>query len=274
MSFSVLLSLYRGNNPQHLKEALDSVIAQTLLPGEVVLVEDGPLGQQLDHVVAAFIEASPVSVKHVKLPGNTGLANGLNEGLRHASFELVARMDTDDICAPDRFEKQVNYFREHPECAVLGGQVREFFREPGDIERYRKMPLTHEEILRYALRRCPFNHPSVMYKRTAVAEAGYYEYSQNNIDDYLLWAKILIRGRQVANLDDVVLWYRLGDNFLMRRRGVRYMIGEYTMLVKLRKIGFLSRAQFLRNLVLRAPFRLMPGFVIDFVYTKMLRHRR
>ncbi len=271
MKFSVLLSIYKGNLAIPLKSALDSLLDQTLLPDEVVIVEDGPLTDEVYAVVEAFGKAAPGRLKVVALPVNVGLVNALNEGLKQAAHELVARMDGDDICKPDRFEKQVAFFEAHPEYAIVGAQVEEFKEETGDIVQFRRLPVHHDDIVRYAKNRSPFNHPAIMFRRSVVAAVGYYERFSSDTEDYYLWAKIIHAGYRVANLPDVLLYYRIGTDFVKRRQGIRYVKGEYALLRKLLDLGFISRARFVRNVSLRIPLRVMPDFILNLVYTHLLR---
>lgn len=164
MLFSVLLSLYHKESPLFLRQSLTSIFTQTLLPIEVVLVEDGPLTDELYAVIKEFTSQHP-ELKVISLPTNRGLGKALNEGLKHCSYDLVARMDTDDIAKPDRFEKQLAIFLEHPEIDVVGAWIDEFEGEVSNVLSMRKVPEQHENILRFAKGRCPVNHPVVMFRR-------------------------------------------------------------------------------------------------------------
>ena len=158
--FSVLLSVYGGEKGEFLRRSLASVFAQTVRAREVVLVEDGPLTEDLYRVVEEFRARQP-ELKVVPLPRNGGLGRALNEGLKHCSFDIVARMDTDDICRPDRFEKQLRVLREHPDVAVVSAWIDEFVDDPGHVVSTRRLPERPEELYEYGKSRCPVNHPVV-----------------------------------------------------------------------------------------------------------------
>ena len=188
MLFSVLLSLYHKESPLFLRQSLTSIFTQTLLPIEVVLVEDGPLTDELYAVIKEFTSQHP-ELKVISLPTNRGLGKALNEGLKHCSYDLVARMDTDDIAKPDRFEKQLAIFLEHPEIDVVGAWIDEFEGEVSNVLSMRKVPEQHENILRFAKGRCPVNHPVVMFRKSAVLKAGGYKHFPL-FEDYYLWVRM------------------------------------------------------------------------------------
>lgn len=171
--FSVLLSIYRKEQIDYLCQSLDSVFAQTLPPDEVVLVKDGSLTSELDSVISEYERLHP-SLKVV--PQNVGLGRALNEGLKHCSHELVARMDTDDIAKPERFERQIKVFEEHPELDLVGAWIDEFECTSQHVLSVRRVPETSEQILAYCKSRCPVNHPVVMFRKSAVQTGGGYQH--------------------------------------------------------------------------------------------------
>ena len=164
--FSVLLSLYAKESPTFLASSLDSIFHQTLLPDEIILVKDGPLTVELDAIVSDYAARYPI-LKVIPLPQNQGLGKALNEGLKHCSYDIVARMDTDDISKPDRFEKQIAVFRKHPELDLVGAWIDEFEEDIHHVISTRKLPERHEDVMSYATRRNPINHPVVMFSASA-----------------------------------------------------------------------------------------------------------
>ena len=105
---SVLISVYSKEKPAYLQQSLNSIFAQTMPPDEVVLVEDGPLSEPLLAVIESYAQQHQ-ELHVVKLPTNVGLGLALNEGLKHCNYNLVARMDSDDIMKPERLAKQAAY---------------------------------------------------------------------------------------------------------------------------------------------------------------------
>ena len=171
MKFSVLLSVYYKEKPNCLKESLSSIFNQRCLPTEVVLVEDGPLTCELNNVISEFLDKG-LKIEIVRLAKNQGLGKALNEGLKHCSYDLVARMDTDDIAKPDRFERQIIAFRDHPELEVVGAWIDEFEGDVSNVISVRKLPENHSEIYQFAKKRNPINHPVVMFRKKAVLSVG------------------------------------------------------------------------------------------------------
>ena len=213
MNFSVLLSVYRKENPKYLKQSIDSIFTQTVPPTEIVMVEDGPLTDELYKVLDGY-KKDP-RWKAVPLTENVGLGKALNAGLEACSYELVARMDTDDIAKPERFEKQLAAFAADPELSLCGTQAAEFRDTPENVTAHKKVPLTDEEIRQYARKRNPFNHPTVMYKKSEVLRAGSYQHAMW-FEDYYLWARMLAQGSKTRNLPEELLWFRAGEDMRLQ----------------------------------------------------------
>ncbi len=201
---SVVMSVLRPR-PAHLREALRSVLAGSTADLEVVVLEDPPHGA----VAEALAEVGDARVRHERSEGPTGLAESRNRTLALARAPLVAVMDADDICAPDRLERQVRFLGAHPEVAVVGGQIA-VVDQDGALLGYRSYPLRHESIARALRRYNCLAHPSVMFRRQAVLDAGGYRSRGGAAcDDYELWSRMACAGHRFANLPDVVLRYRL-----------------------------------------------------------------
>lgn len=267
MEFSVLLSVYRKERAPWFRESLTSVFSQTVRPTEVVLVEDGPLTAELDAVVSDFVRREP-TLRVVKLPENGGLGHALNVGLRHCRCELVARMDTDDICKPNRFERQLAVFAAHPEVDLCSSWIDEFEVDKDHVTSRRLLPEHHEEIVRYAKSRCPVNHPAVMYKRSVVLGLGGY---QGFPEDYYLWVRMLMHGCRFYNVQESLLWFRFPSDVLRRRGGWHYAKDDLRAQWQFKRVGFLTWAEFVRNVSVRLVVRLMPNGCRTWVYRHLLR---
>ena len=192
MPFSVLMSLYIKENPDYLRQSLDSVFNQTLPPDEVILVEDGPLTEDLYSVLDIYEQKYP-QFKRVRIPVNGGLGKALNEGLKRCSNELVARMDTDDVCFHDRFEKQIDYMNSHPEIAASSGWIEEFENDIDNVRSVKRVPETPDEVKRYGVKRCPLNHPAVILRKSVVESVGGYIHFPL-FEDWYLWARLMSHG--------------------------------------------------------------------------------
>lgn len=270
MPFSVLMSLYWKERQEFLRLSLKSVFNQSLPPDEVVLVEDGPVGEELEKVVNEFSAEHP-EMKVVRLPQNGGLGKALNEGLRHCSHELVARMDTDDIAMPCRFERQVDYMSRHPETDAVGAWIDEFIDDRSNVVSTRRLPETNEEIRAFASSRNPINHPVVMFRKSAVEKAGgYMDFPL--FEDYYLWARMLVDGSRFHNLQESLLWFRSSPDMFRRRGGWKYAYDEARFLLTLRKLGLSSGVQTVKNICLRFGVRIMPNAVRGFIYKHLLRN--
>lgn len=267
--FSVLLSLYIKEQPIYLKQCLDSLFVQTLLPDEIILVKDGPLTPELDTVVSDYA-IRHVIVKVVTLAQNVGLGKALNEGLKHCSYELVARMDTDDIAKPNRFQMQLEVFEKYPDVDVCSAWIDEFEGDVNHVVSVRKLPERHGNIAVYARSRCPVNHPVVMFKKSAVLSAGGYQHFPL-FEDYYLWVRMLMNGARFYNIQESLLFFRLSPAMFKRRGGWKYARDEYRFQSLLRQLRFISWFDFVKNVGIRFTTRLMPNSLRALVYKKLLR---
>ena len=264
--YSVLMSLYKKEDPEYLRLALDSMINQTAKPDEIVLVEDGPLTDELYEVIDDY----GAYLNRVKNPTNIGLGLALNEGLKVCRNELVARMDTDDISKPDRCEKQLKRFEEKPELSIVGSHIDEFVGSTDNVVSQRKVPLTSEDIYTFAKKRSAFNHPTVMYKKSHVlAEGGYADLKRNQ--DVDLFGRMLFKGYRAENIDEALLWFRSSDELAMRRKSWENTWSYIATIKKFWEMGYSSVLDFLTVLIAQTGMYLMPVKVQKWVYRKFLR---
>lgn len=260
--FSVLISVYSSEAPEFLAACLESLACQTLLANEVVLVEDGPIGEPLKAVIERYRARLPIV--SVVLAQNVGLANALNEGLARCSYELVARMDTDDVCLPVRFERQIGYLHAHPQIEVLGAMVEEYDVSMSHSLGIRRLPLAHDGLRAFAKRRSPLSHPTVVYRKQAVLNVGGYPRFRK-AQDYALWSLMLQRGYRFENLPDVLLKMRAGSG-LLQRRGKEYLKHELAIIRFQKEIGFIDLKTFISNSFLRAVVRRSPALLKQLIY--------
>ncbi len=265
---SVLISIYKNDRPAWLKESLDSVLQQTLKASEILVVQDGPLTPALEDVIKSYDQSL---FRFIKFSENRGQEMALREGLLACSHEFVARMDSDDICHPDRFRLQYAAFQQDSTLDVVGASVIEFDESISDATTIRKLPAGGAELLRYAKRRSPTNHAAVMYKKSAVIAAGNYEDFLWN-EDYNLWVRMLQNGACFKNLPDVLLYVRGGKSMYQRRGGWKYAKQDFKLQMKFYRIGFLSLTDMLINLVIRIPVRLLPNAARRYIYESFLRN--
>lgn len=269
MKFSVLLSLYYKESPLFLRESLDSVFSQTLQPDEVILVEDGPLTPALYEVVEEFARQYTV-IKRVVLEKNGGLGNALNEGLKHCSYDLVARMDTDDICKPERFARQVAFLESHPDIDVVGAWIDEFQEARLNVTSTRKLPQESEAIRAFGRKRNPMNHPVVMFRKSAVEKAGGYM-PFPLFEDYYLWVRMILNGSKMYNIPESLLYFRFSPEMLKRRGGWKYALVEMRFQWRLYRLKYIGFATMIMNICIRMTTRIIPNNLRSWIYKKLLR---
>ena len=263
-NFSVLLSVYHKENSSYLEQALSSIWnKQTLKPNQIVLVKDGPLTISLDKVIKQWEDKLGSILTVLPLKENLGLANALNEGIKHCKYELIARMDTDDIAVNDRFEKQVNFMSEHPNIAVSSGLIEEWSQDYSYEISERKLPLFHDNIVKFAKSRSPVSHPAVIFRKSAVLAAGGYPLIYP--EDYPLWGTMLQNGYKFANLPDLLVKMRVGDA-INQRRSAEFLKGEINTFKHLHTIGFLNKYELKRNILQRKIVRLSPNWIKKLLY--------
>ena len=248
--YSVLMSLYKKEHPEHLRIALDSMLNQTVKPDEIVLVEDGPLTSELYKVVEDFKPYLTI----VKNENNLGLGLALNKGLKACKNELVARMDTDDIAVSNRCEKQLMVMEKDKSLCVLGGQIEEFI--DNKVIDKRVVPCTNEEIYSFLRRRCPFNHMTVMFRKRDVLEVGNYRDFFLN-EDYDLWVRLAKANKKFANLPDVLVSVRVGKEMYSRRGGMKYYESEKKLQKKMLSNGIISFPRYCINVFVRFVFQVI-----------------
>ena len=268
--YSVLMSVYHKEKPEHLKQAIESIQAQTFLTIDFVLVCDGPLNVALDKVINEKQQEMGTVLNVVRLAKNGGLGNALNEGIKHCKNELVARMDSDDIAYLDRCEKQISVFNAHPEVSICSGVVEEFTTDPNIVDAKRMPPETNAEIVEFAKKRCPFNHPCVMYKKSAVEAVGSYQ-DFYLLEDYYLWLRMLMAGYQGYNIQEPLLHMRAGSDMYLRRGGWKYAKTQVELFNFMKQQGFIGNGQYIKSCVVRSGSSLAPNWLRKFMFERVLR---
>lgn len=263
--FSVLLSTYAGDSARHLNDAIQSIYTlQTVRPDQIVLVLDGPVSQEMDLIINKWAIALNNVLLVIRLPENVGLAGALNVGLSSCRNEIVARMDSDDLSVPRRFELQLKFMLRNPQVDIASGAVVEYDHRMFSILSSRQLPLEHEELVRFAKLRSPLNHPAVIFRKSAIETLGGYP-NFRKAQDYALWTKAIVGGYRLGNVPEALVHMRAGEE-LFNRRGWSYLLNELKLLKFQRKIGFLSNSEFLLSLFVRGVLRLAPNNFKKAVY--------
>ena len=272
IKFSVCMSVYHNDLPNYVRTALDSMLVnQTVMPADVVIVRDGMVTCALEELLNKYANDYPDIVTIVRLENNGGLGKALLLGVENAKYDIIARMDSDDICLPDRFEKQLAYLDSHPECDIVGGQMTEFIGEPDNVVGKRVVPLYNEDIYQYMKSRCALNHVTVMFRQNAVLKAGNYQDWFWN-EDYYLWVRMMMNKCVFANLPDVLVNVRSGGDQYARRGGKRYFDSEIGIKRMMLKNGMITKKEFLINYLERFIIQLLfPNSIRGWVYRKFAR---
>lgn len=267
------MSVYVKENPQYLDEAICSIYDnQTLKPEQIVLVKDGTLTEELDKCISNWKQKLNKVLTVVELHENIGLGAALNEGLKYCKYELVARMDSDDISLPNRFEKQIAFIKENPEIAIISGYISEFINNIDDVISIRKVPLTHDEIKKRLKWRNAFNHMTVMFKKDIVMSLGGYNQKIIFFEDYDLWIRMMQAGCIAANLPEVLVNARIGNNMIGRRHGLSYVKREMYFFTLQKERKFINVFEYFILVILRIPPRLIPASILVCFY-KLLRSK-
>ena len=266
------MSVYCKEKPEYLKLSIESMINQTFKPDQIIIVKDGPLTEDLNLVINYYASNNELFTI-IQLEKNGGLGNALNIGLSASRNELVARMDSDDISYLDRCEKMINRFNEKKDLVILGGQISEFQDSVDEIKSSRIVPTEYKDILKFARRRSPFNHPTVMYKKSVILKDGGYP-SSGRKEDLDLFLHLLSKGYYAENLDDYLLYYRADIENIARRRTWNNCKEYISIIKKYWKIGFCRFSDFLFVLISQIVLFVVPTKLFIAINYKFLRKRR
>ena len=269
---SVLMSVYKNERAEYLNQALQSVWTdQTVKPNQIVLVEDGPLTEALYLVISSWKKLLGDILYIIENEQNLGLTKSLNRGICAINSEYIARMDSDDISLPLRFEKQVNYLETHPDVDVIGGSMQEF-NDVCDCLNVRHYPLTHQQVEKYIMKASPLAHPSVMMKKKLFDEGLKYNEKYRTSQDVALWFDVISAGYHIDNLEDIILLFRQ-NNDVYSRRGRAKAWNECKIYINgIYRLKGLFTWKYIYPL-LRLFFRLMPSSIVKFIYESKLRNR-
>lgn len=270
MNFSVLMSVYIKEKAAHLQECIDSVMINTIQPNEIVIVKDGPVTNDLEEVILNYNRMFPKLFKIVSFEKNQGLGLALRAGVEACSNELIARMDTDDICVKNRFEIQLKEFENNPKLDIIGGQILEFEGNVTNVISKRMVPELHCDILKYQKKRSAFNHMTVMYKKSSVLKAGNYQDAPLMEDD-LLWANMLQNKCYTMNSKEILVFARTGLDMIERRGGIKYLKKYINGRKKILSTGFISYSEFLYTNLIQSVVALLPKKLRKIIFIKLLR---
>lgn len=273
-AFSVSMCVYGGDHPAYFDTALDSIVNQTIQPTEIVLTVDGPIPQTIEDVIEKYrvqLAPSPIDFRVVYLEKNMGHGEARRICFNHCQCELIALMDADDLSVPDRFEKQLAVFEQHPELSIVGGNIHEFIGTPENCVGKRIVPETDADIKLYMQKRCPMNQVTVMFRKADVESVGGY------IDwfceeDYYLWLRLALAGKQFANVSENLVNVRVGKEMYQRRGGWKYFKSEAKLQGFMLKKGMIGLPRYVVNVAQRLVLQvLMPNKLRGWVFQTFAR---
>jgi len=267
--FSVLMSIYIKEKPEYARQCFESLLNQNVKASEWVIVEDGKLTEELYALLDEYEQTYPDLIKRVPLEENRGLGLALREGVLHCTNNLIARMDTDDISRADRFEKQISMFSNNPELDICGSHIVEFEETPDNIVCCRTVPLDDVSIKKYQKRRDGFNHVSVMFKKSAVLKAGNYQ-SCMLMEDTLLWVNMIQSGAVCKNIDDALVYVRIGKNMYERRGGFAYFKKYKQGRKRIKETGYITAWDYYYTLLVQLVVSMIPNKLRGWIFKKLL----
>jgi glycosyltransferase involved in cell wall biosynthesis len=270
MKISVLMSVYFNDELDEFKLSLESILNQTLVPSEIIIVHDGPVKPDITNYIYDKTNEG-YNIISVKLKVNLGLGIALNTGLNHCTNEFVARMDSDDIALESRLYIQSEYLYQHKDIVLVGCYMYEFDEIPNTTSKVRTLPLHQKEIERFSKLRNPFNHPTVMFRKSIILNLGSYK-NMLFFEDYFLWLKILKNGFKTRNINEPLLFFR-NKNFVKRRRGLKYLYNELVFYKNVYNEKLLPFHYIFLSLIIKIPLRILPHAVTKLFYQKFLRKK-
>ncbi|MFW2066477.1 glycosyltransferase [Acinetobacter johnsonii] len=273
MNFSVLISIYSKEQAEHFNACMESIWDnQTLKPSEIIVIEDGPLTPELNKVIAYWKEKIEDILKVTELAENVGTGKAKNIGLQQCSNEIVCIVDTDDICVPERFKKQIDFLQENLDISIIGGQILEFVEDIHTPKGMRKVPLSNEELKEYAKKQSPFNNMTITYRKSHILEVGGYQHHLW-MEDYNLFLRVIAKGYKIQNLGDVLVYARIDNGMHGRRKGLEYIKSEKQLLNLKKELKIQNPIHANIIFLIRSTFRLMPSSLLGKIYNTFLRKK-
>lgn len=271
-NYSVLMSVYYKENPEYLRLSIESMLRQTIKPEEFIIVKDGQLTKVLDEVINSYVKRYKELFTIIQLEKNGGLGRALNYGISASRNELIARMDSDDISLSNRCYQELKEFEKNEKLTIVGGQINEFIEMPDNIVGARKVPLEYDEIKTFAKRRSPFNHPTVMYKKSKVIECGgYSEYGRK--EDLDLFIRMINEGYYAKNLDEVLLLYRTSKENLQRRKNWINCSEYIAVMYKFYKMKYIGTLDLCYVIFGQLVMFIMPEYIVNILSNRFLRNK-
>lgn len=270
---TVLMAVYHGDRPAAVKEAIDSIWAQTLSVTDFLIVVDGAVPESLANLLHEEERAHATFLRVLWLPSNVGLAAALNSALEHCSRTWVARMDADDVSVPHRLEQQMGFLASHNDVALLGSSYVQMDATMTKASGERRLPEDHDAIVRFAKHRTPFNHVTAVMRLAALRAIGGYDRIAGQLEDWWLALRLIAGGYRLHNLPEALVLVRGGADFQSRRAGLKYARMEYQNFRAMAREGLMTPTTATVNILARSAVRFLPRHVVQLIYSWILRSR-
>lgn len=264
MKFSVLMPVYFKEKTKYLDESIKSIIEQTLKPNQIVIIKDGKFPAELNKVIEKYKSKYNNLIDIYEFEKNVGIAKALNKGLSICKYEYIARMDSDDVCKNDRFEKQMNYLQKNTELDILGGIIEEYDEGMNKLLSKREVPKKEENIKLNIKKENPFNHSTVIFKKETILKLG--GYKNIKLEDYDLWARMVINNCKMENLNEILVKNRTGITMYKKHSGIKYVKDIIEIENKLYEYKLINKGEYAINLIKRIPLALCPVQLKRFIY--------
>lgn len=228
--FSVLLAVYKNDKPEFLNECLQSLEHQSVKPVSIILVKDGLVPNEIENVIVHWSNKLPLKV--VGYEKNQGLAHALNYGIHFVETEYVARMDSDDICFSNRFEKQIRFIDNNTEVEICAAGISEFYidKEGNETRKIRLYPSETDKNSKTLFKGTPIAHPTLFIKTELLKSFKYSENTSMN-EDIDLWFRLILAGKTIYTLQEPLLNFRITDG-TFKRRSISKACNEYKIYKK------------------------------------------
>lgn len=268
--YSVLMSVYKNDNPKWLTESIECMLNQTIKCDEFIIVEDGPLTNELNEVIDKYLKNYSNLFNIVKIEKNGGLGPALKLGVENCKNEWIARMDADDYSPSDRIKKQFEIILKNKDVGIVGSNAVEFIDKIENVVARVILPETNDEIVKFSKKRCPYRHSGIIYKKSEIISAGNYQECYL-CEDYDLYSRMEMNGTKGYNVQEDLLYVRVNPEFYGRRGGIKYLKSILKFKKRLLKSGFYSKKDYLISTGSHVLVCLMPNKLREFIYIKLLR---
>ena len=271
-AYSVLMSVYAKENPVFFEEAMAGVFKQSYSTNDFVLLCDGPLTPELEAIIAKYKSHYPDILNITRSETNIGLGAELAKGITLCKNEIIMRADSDDISKPDRAERQIALLLGE-NLDIVSSSVALFEADPNQPFCIKALPTSQDEILKYAKRRNPFNHPAVMYKKSAVLEAGNYV-SLPFREDYYLWVRMLQHGAKAKNAPESLVFMRTNEKLYRRRKDSKAYKSEILLMKYMKISGFIGTSQYMKNRFIYWARHFLPAWAAKLIYPRLWKNAK